>query len=357
MTVRAATIADQARWDDYVATHPLGSPYHRYAWKQAMERAYSIETGYYLAENTRGGITGILPAARLPRPLGAGAWCSLPYCDRGEPLAGDRETAEALAARLVCGDDGRAGPTATYEIRATGSDDDQPGGDDAQLAPGQKVRLLLDLPDTPDALFEGFKSKHRSQINKARKNGLTISLGNAPAAVEQFYSVYSANMRNLGSPPHSRAWFHAVAGAYGDDCVIALVSTGASVIGAGLVLANPVQAAIPWASTLRDFNRLAPNMLLYWALLSHCIERGCRRFDFGRSGYGEGTYRFKAQWGARPVPLAWRRYRPAGTGQPSNLPAEGARQEASQDASRDPSKRTAHLRHWPRPPGAACRCR
>ena len=28
-------------------------------------------------------------------------------------------------------------------------------------------------------------------------------------------------------------------------------------------------------------------------------------FDFGRSSLDEGTYKFKKQWGASPVPLPW----------------------------------------------------
>ncbi|MDD5722586.1 MAG: hypothetical protein PHY29_02475, partial [Syntrophales bacterium] len=32
---------------------------------------------------------------------------------------------------------------------------------------------------------------------------------------------------------------------------------------------------------------------------------GYAYFDFGRSSPGEGTYRFKEQWGARPLPLHW----------------------------------------------------
>jgi hypothetical protein len=28
-------------------------------------------------------------------------------------------------------------------------------------------------------------------------------------------------------------------------------------------------------------------------------------FDFGRSTEGEGTYKFKKQWGAKPQPLTW----------------------------------------------------
>ena len=62
---------------------------------------------------------------------------------------------------------------------------------------------------------------------------------------------------------------------------------------------------IPWASTIRDVNHLSINMLLYWAALEHSINNGFRQFDFGRSTKSAGTYRFKQQWGARPVQLFW----------------------------------------------------
>jgi len=47
-------------------------------------------------------------------------------------------------------------------------------------------------------------------------------------------------------------------------------------------------------------------MLLYWSLLKYSTDHGFTQFDFGRSSIGEGTYRFKQQWGARPVPLDWK---------------------------------------------------
>jgi hypothetical protein len=62
---------------------------------------------------------------------------------------------------------------------------------------------------------------------------------------------------------------------------------------------------IPWASSLRRYNRLSPNMLLYWSVLEFACQRGFRVFDFGRSSPDSGPFRFKAQWGAAPVPLYW----------------------------------------------------
>jgi hypothetical protein len=46
-------------------------------------------------------------------------------------------------------------------------------------------------------------------------------------------------------------------------------------------------------------------MLLYWAMLEYACDNGFTYFDFGRSSPGEGTYKFKEQWGAKPTPLHW----------------------------------------------------
>ena len=70
---------------------------------------------------------------------------------------------------------------------------------------------------------------------------------------------------------------------------------------------------IPWAASLRTHNRYSPNMLLYWSVLAFACEKGYRNFDFGRSTPGEGTYRFKEQWGARPVQLYWHYWLGKGT--------------------------------------------
>ena len=47
---------------------------------------------------------------------------------------------------------------------------------------------------------------------------------------------------------------------------------------------------------------------MYWHLLCRAVERGQRTFDFGRSSEDSGTYRFKKQWGASPIPATWQYY-------------------------------------------------
>jgi len=73
----------------------------------------------------------------------------------------------------------------------------------------------------------------------------------------------------------------------------------ALVVGFKKVLRNP------WASSLRKYASLSPNMLLYLRVLEYACDNGYQVFDFGRSSAGEGTYKFKEQWGAVPAPLYW----------------------------------------------------
>ena len=46
-------------------------------------------------------------------------------------------------------------------------------------------------------------------------------------------------------------------------------------------------------------------MLVYWEAIKRACIEGHRAFDFGRSSPDSGTYKFKEQWGAKPIPLHW----------------------------------------------------
>jgi FemAB-related protein (PEP-CTERM system-associated) len=288
--------------DAFVRAHPEGNAYQLAAWRRAVAAAYGY-AGRVLVAWQGPELAGILPLCEFARPLSRRRWISLPFCDLGGPLAVSPEVAEALAARARhdLGTQGAAG----LELRCSA-----PGtADEAGLA-GRKVRMLLGLPESAAALMQSYPPKLRSQVRKAEKNGLTSEVVTSPAAVGEFYAVYSRNMRRLGSPPHSRAWFEAVHRHYGaaGDMFMVIVRNEGKAVGAGWVLLCGDKAVIPWASTLAEYNSLAPNMLLYWAIQSHLCERGVRQFDFGRSTFGEGTYKFKKQWGALPVALDWKEW-------------------------------------------------
>jgi FemAB-related protein (PEP-CTERM system-associated) len=167
-----------------------------------------------------------------------------------------------------------------------------------------KVHMRLDLPATPEKLLEQFGSKLRSQVNKARKNGLTVQWGQLDL-LPDFYRIFSENMRDLGTPVFGKALFRNLLEQLGERAEVCVVRADQQTVAAALLLHGWGVTEVPSASSLRRFNHTSANMLLYWHLLDRAIQRGQDVFDFGRSSKDSGTYRFKAQWGASPAASEW----------------------------------------------------
>jgi FemAB-related protein (PEP-CTERM system-associated) len=297
LVITTIDISESTLWDQYVQQHEGHSPYHLFAWLAAIERAYSHQV-YYLVAKKESKIVGLLPLVNIRIPFKGNSLCSLPFCDVGGCLADNKEVQIALELQGSELKEKLNSKSIEYRERAKFSDDTQ--------FDGKKVSMLLQLPATSEELFSGFKSKLRSQIRKAEKNGLTYELGINQEFIDEFYEVFSENMLRLGSPVHSKKWVESIVEQYNQECIIAIVKLNDVPVGAGIVLFSSNKACIPWASTRADYNRLSPNMMLYWALLKFVTDNGCREFDFGRSTFNEGTFRFKQQWGAKPTLLEWR---------------------------------------------------
>ncbi len=301
INVKIVESSDLSSWDHYIRNREDATPYHLSAWNSAITSAYGHQTFYLIAENDKT-ITGALPLCLIKPPIIDGTLFSLPYCDLGGIICDDEISKTNLIKKAL--DLAKSLGKTKLSIRER----DTSGNIDTERLAGQKVSMLLDLPDSSESLFSNFKSKLRSQIRKAEKNGLTFESGREDFHVKQFFNVFSRNMKQLGSPTHSYEWFNQIRNNYALDMIIGLVKKDDIVVGAGILLILNNRVVIPWASTLSAYNRLAPNMLLYWNLLKYACDIGCTQFDFGRSTFDEGTYRFKRQWGAKPVALNWQTY-------------------------------------------------
>lgn len=312
LRIRQATQDDRVAWDAYVAGHPAGLPYQFWGWGQAVEEAYAYRSHYLLAESGAD-ICGVLPLIAFRIPLRGTRLISLPYCDAGGVVADSAEIATALVEYATEMPQGETPPGKTPSGKTPAAKKGARKGQlrcTIPLLPHQssvtsKVRMILQLPADSPALLASMKAKVRSQVKKPQRDGLTAKLGQLEL-IPEFYTVFAENMRDLGSPVHSRRWIEAVVSAYGEHCRVAVVYTPqGEVAAAGIILLHPNLVVIPWASTRQRFNKMNPNMLLYWTFLAFACDHGYPQFDFGRSTPEEGTYRFKKQWGASPHPLYW----------------------------------------------------
>lgn len=302
MRTRLYTPSDKESWDSYVLSHPDSTHCHLSGWKNVIEKTYGHK-GYYLIAEDDSRIIGVLPLMHLKSVLFGNRLVSMPFLNYGGALADSDELAKALIeeAMNICSNL-RASSVELRHINPRRATDSI--GKYKVFERTHKVRMVLNLPDSKEALLKSFKAKLRSQITRPQKEGMTAHLGSLEL-VDSFYKVFSINMRDLGSPVHSRRLFEEICQEFGENVKIGAVEYQNAAVAAGIIIPFRDTVEIPWASTLKGFNKFSPNMLLYWCFIEHACEGGFKYFDFGRSTPGEGTYRFKEQWGGKPSPMYW----------------------------------------------------
>jgi FemAB-related protein (PEP-CTERM system-associated) len=308
---------DGPDWDSYVEGHPAATVYHLSGWKYIIESAYGHKTYFLIAEvqtnpaephspdgSTK--ITGVLPLVHIKHLVFGNSLISMPFLDYGGILADDTASENALLAEaLKIGQALKVSHIELRHIEPLSGQDAFDAHTPVSIYPKfHKVCMLLDLPESFDMLIRSFKSKLRSQIGRPLRSGLRAEVGHLEH-LDHFYDVFSVNMRDLGSPVHSKRLIRNVMDKFSDRARFCMVFKEKQPVAASLILEFKDTIENPWASSLREYKHMSPNMLLYRTMLEYGCERGFYKFDFGRSSPDEGTFKFKNQWGARAKPLHW----------------------------------------------------
>lgn len=285
-----------AAWDRYVDEHPAGTAYHRVGIRRFIETTYDHTTQYLCARSVEGNIVGVLPLVQLQSRLFGNFVVSVPYFNYGGVLADSLEVAEHLIEKASSWADSVG--ARHVELRHL---------DHSMLdlpARTGKVTFWLGLPKRAETLWDQFKPKLRSQIRRAEREGPEFHIGGLEL-LDDFYDVFAANMRDLGTPVYGKNFFRDFIEQSDLSTWLVVVKLNGKACGCAFLLGYRKGMEIPWASTLREFNATGVNMFMYWRILQFAVEQGFELFDFGRCSEGEGTYRFKRQWDAQPIPMRW----------------------------------------------------
>jgi len=293
--VSVRTDAPEAACDAYVTAHPDASNYHRPGWLRVVRKAFGHRTCYLTAE-ANCAIVGVLPLVIFKSLLFGRSVVSMPFFNYGGVLADTPEIERALLDRAIA--ETTAAKGSHLELRH----DRQHFPDLA--AKRHKVAMNLALAPTADAQWERLDRKVRNQVRKAEKSRLVAAHGGREL-LPAFYDVFARNMRDLGTPVYGDRFFEQVVAAFPTSTRVFVITLDAKPVAASIVCWHGGTIEVPWASALREYNLLCPNVLLYWQMLAFATNGGFRTFDFGRSTPGEGTFHFKKQWGAVPTELVW----------------------------------------------------
>lgn len=287
--------SEVGQWNSYVESNPAASIYHRAEWRQLIYETFGHDSHYLMARDNSGIVTGILPLIRLKSRLFGDFLVSVPYFNYGGAIADHPQierklmaAADEHAERLGCDhveyrDDV---PRTGFPVRT------------------EKVNMILKLPNEHKDLWRSFSPKLRSQIKRPQRENPQISHGGSEL-LDNFYAVFSRNMRDLGTPVYGKNFFRNILDSFPEQSSIMLIRLSNRPVAAAFLLGHGDTLEIPWASTLRAVNHYSINMLLYWEVLQFAVKKKYRYFDFGRSSKDSGTYKFKQQWGAEPKPLYW----------------------------------------------------
>ena len=300
-----------AEWDAFAARQPGFTHFHRYGWREVVGEVFGHECPYLEARED-GALAGVLPLVRVRSRLFGHYLVSMPFLNYGGPL-GSEAAVRALAAHAV--ERARAEGVRLLELRSREALPlDLP-------ASHRKVTVVLDLPEGgPEALLRAFGSKLRSQVRRPAKEGVEVRFG--ADQVGPFFEVFSRHMRDLGTPTQPRRLFEAVSRRFPQDGWFGVAWLGGRPIAGGAGFRWGGEFEMTWASALYAYNKLSPNMLLYWAFMERACAEGLTLFNFGRCSPGAGTHRFKSQWGSRDEQLWWYQDSRAGVSTPS--PDDGA---------------------------------
>ncbi len=294
--VSVADLADgkvAARIDAFVREHPSGTPFHRPQWSRAIAASTGNRNHYLIAEQG-GTLTGVLPLTEIRSSLFGRSLVSSGFAvdggilaHGGEAVAALTDAAVALAEKLAC---------PTIELRGG------PLPPFWKVSEGTYAGFVRDLPAGEDAILKSIPRKQRAEVRKGLERGLDVSIGRD---LKGHFKVYADSVRNLGTPVFPRKLFRATLETFGDDADIVLISKDGVPVSTVLSLYHQGTVYPYWGGGTAAARGERANELLYFELMKHAAQRGCTRFDFGRSKLGTGAFAFKKNWGFEPQPLVY----------------------------------------------------
>ncbi len=301
-------------WDRFVKVSDTSGYPHLFNWCRVIQDAYNHKCMALAAVKKGQGmeeICGILPLYRFKRGISRPRLVSVPFFDTAGILARDREIESFLLSRGISYLN--RGMVSGMELRQ-----DAPLACTDKQLPGifsevydAKVGLSFHINGSQERIMAGFKSKLRNQIRKGQKNGLTWRIGKKEL-LDPFYAVFTRNMRDLGSPVHSKRFFKAIFTWFYHHGFILVVYYRSKPVAASFLFRFKKSLANPWASSIKEFRYLNSNIFLYWQMIRFACNMGMESFDMGRSSKGASTYRFKKQWGPEERRLYWYRWESPG---------------------------------------------
>jgi serine/alanine adding enzyme len=306
MKVVLLTPDREKAWEQFLNDSPQATLGHLLGWRNVVQKTYH-HTPYYLMAMDGQSIEGVLPLFLIQSPFFGKFLVTAPYLSYGGMLANNEGASCALteaAQELALEQKVRY-----IEIRGLSR------VDQGLLLKDKYCTFLLPLSAGPDVLWQGFEGgRARKTIRKAVKSGISLERGHHLMPI--YADIMSRHMRDLGTPYHRIPFYQCIVEAFPQEAEILMARYGDQYIGGILLVTYKETVYDCYAAALREYKSLGAASLLIWEAIRSACDRGLKYFDFGRSRWDSGTFFFKRQWRAHPVPLFYEYHLLGGTNVP-----------------------------------------
>jgi FemAB-related protein (PEP-CTERM system-associated) len=306
--VVVATDSDEADWSVYIDRSAQATVFHHWCWRSILFTSFGHRPHFLIAR--RGSeVVGVLPLAEVKTLLFGHTLTSLPFCSWAGPLADDTNAEAALdQAALELG-----GLLAVRHIEYRLASLPQRNFPTVDLY----VFFSKEISADHDANMGAIPRKQRAMVRKGIKAGLVSTIED----VDHFYPLYSDNVHRHGTPGVPMRYFKAIASAFGERCEFVIIRTPDGRALSGVLCLYWRDEVFPfYAGDTVEARNVAANDFKYWEVMRRGADRGCTRFNFGRSKRESGSFDFKKNWGFEPSPLIYEFRLLSGTEVPLNNP-------------------------------------
>ena len=173
--------------------------------------------------------------------------------------------------------------------------------------PNDTVTMRLDIGEkSSEELFsDAVKSRCRNKVrNASKKYNYRLTYGNKTQDIEAFYQIFSETMYKHGTPVLDKKLFYTLAEVFKGEIVFFNAYENTELVASMCIIFDKEIAWYPWGGVKSAYANKLVGYYIYWEVLQFiCDNTNKKIFDFGRSSYEGSTYRFKSQFGAKPVKI------------------------------------------------------
>ena len=295
MICREFQTTDRAAWDQFVHTHPMGSPFHLMAWRDTLRENFSYKPKYRVAVD-QGRIVGVLPLFLVDNIVTGAVLISTPFAVYGGILAESEAAHEALRNHVRA----MAEELDVEYLDLRNQFANQSIGAEAvdrystftrSVGPSDQASVLAALPQ-----------KTRNVVRKSLKFPFQMR---AAQNLDNFYKLMLHTYRRLGTPAFPKAFFESIVRNFGAMVDVREVWLEGRAVAVSLNFLFGQSMHTYYAASDDDVWAMGPNNYMYFEHLLWAGNHGFRVFDFGRSKKGTGPYSFKKNFGATEHPMPY----------------------------------------------------